>query len=488
MWGETFDDFENEEQELAVAKQNLMSEPARADFTFSKLPLGIQPVDFMKTHFAETAGKSMQFRKGTTTLAFVYEPATPNDKGGIIVAVDSRASSGEYISSKSVRKIFDINDRMVATMAGGAADCQFWTRIVAKYCTLYELREKNSITVSAASKYFDNYGYGGQGSMVAGWLLEKGPQIFKVDSEDDRCQLKVCSVGSGSLNAYGILDNHYKPKMTDEEARKSLTIMSTNYSTSGSGGYLSTGQTSQFVHPNTQMNQMPEGQSSAPPSHKMKSAIDGFLWKTIALPDTTSSFVFANEVVKLPFSVSRVANWLPESARFSSSFSTATVTGSSTVEFVSNTGKDFKFNALLSAPSAGIYRMQLKLHGVVVATADFTVLESVSFLYQISPPLHDHIVVASSGFEVGQYQYYHAGMILQRMEAPLGTSPPLYDMSTVCIAVPNIASSHFVSLRIYSTSHSKYYAGYLLIPRPHIDDMPYQPIVMKSISPQIEWN
>ena len=31
-------------------------------------------------------------------------------------------------------KILDVGDRMVATMAGGAADCQFWTRIVAKYC------------------------------------------------------------------------------------------------------------------------------------------------------------------------------------------------------------------------------------------------------------------------------------------------------------------------------------------------------------------
>lgn len=39
------------------------------------------------------------------------------------------------LASKSVMKILDIGDRMVATMAGGAADCQFWTRIVAKYCT-----------------------------------------------------------------------------------------------------------------------------------------------------------------------------------------------------------------------------------------------------------------------------------------------------------------------------------------------------------------
>lgn len=78
---------------------------------------------------------NLQFRKGTTTLAFIYEPATPNDKGGIVVAVDSRASAGQYISSKSVMKILDVNDKMVATMAGGAADCQFWTRMVAKYCT-----------------------------------------------------------------------------------------------------------------------------------------------------------------------------------------------------------------------------------------------------------------------------------------------------------------------------------------------------------------
>ncbi|CAI2292616.1 unnamed protein product [Caenorhabditis sp. 36 PRJEB53466] len=241
MWGETFDDFE--ENEVGLSEKSVLSGLTSGEFTFPSLPLGIQPVDFMKTHFGATAGKSMQFRKGTTTLAFVYDPATPNDKGGIIVAVDSRASSGEYISSKSVMKILDIGDRMVATMAGGAADCQFWTRTVAKYCTLYELREKTPITVSAASKYFANvlYGYKGQGlsvgSMVAGYD-KKGPQIFKVDSDGDRCSLKVCSVGSGSLNAYGILDNHYKPKMTDDEARKLglRAIMHATYRDSGSGG------------------------------------------------------------------------------------------------------------------------------------------------------------------------------------------------------------------------------------------------------------
>lgn len=40
--------------------------------------------------------------------------------------------------------------------------------------------------------------------MVAGYD-KRGPQIFMVNSEGDRSLLKVCSVGSGSLNAYGKL-------------------------------------------------------------------------------------------------------------------------------------------------------------------------------------------------------------------------------------------------------------------------------------------
>ncbi|KHN76925.1 Proteasome subunit beta type-5-A [Toxocara canis] len=219
-------------------------EPAASTYSFIEPPFGISAKEFVETHFGKhSAAKNLQFRKGTTTLAFIYEPKTEHDKGGIIVAVDSRASAGEYISSKSVMKILDIGDRMVATMAGGAADCQFWTRVVAKYCTLYELREKSEITVAAASKYFSNvlYGYRNYGlsvgSLIAGYD-KRGPAIFKVDSEGQRVQLRLCSVGSGSLSAYGILDSFYQPKMTDEEARilGRRAIMHATFRDSGSGG------------------------------------------------------------------------------------------------------------------------------------------------------------------------------------------------------------------------------------------------------------
>ena len=85
--------------------------------------------------------KLMDFKKGTTTLAFQYQ-------GGIIVAVDSRASMGTFDSSESVRKIIEINSYIIGTMAGGAADCQFWDAYIAKEARLYELQHGEKMTVA----------------------------------------------------------------------------------------------------------------------------------------------------------------------------------------------------------------------------------------------------------------------------------------------------------------------------------------------------
>lgn len=83
----------------------------------------------------------MDFKKGTTTLAFRY-------KGGIIVAVDSRASMGTFNSSETVRKIIEVNDYILGTMAGGAADCQFWDAYIAKEARQYYLQHGEKMTVA----------------------------------------------------------------------------------------------------------------------------------------------------------------------------------------------------------------------------------------------------------------------------------------------------------------------------------------------------
>ncbi|KAJ1824891.1 Proteasome subunit beta type-5 [Coemansia sp. RSA 2599] len=154
---------------------------------------------------------------GTTTLAFKF-------KEGVMVATDSRATMGNVISSQSVKKVIEINPYLLGTMAGGAADCSFWERVLGMECRLYELRNKKRISVAAASKLLCNlvYRYKGMGlsmgTMVAGWD-EKGPGLYYVDNDGERLCNELFAVGSGSTFAYGVLDSHYRFDMGVEEAR-----------------------------------------------------------------------------------------------------------------------------------------------------------------------------------------------------------------------------------------------------------------------------
>lgn len=91
-----------------------------------------------------------------------------------MIAVDSRATSGQYIASQTVKKVIEINSYLLGTMAGGAADCLFWERNLGIQCRLHELKNGKRITVAAASKLLANMilNYKGMGlSMVHGIFL-----------------------------------------------------------------------------------------------------------------------------------------------------------------------------------------------------------------------------------------------------------------------------------------------------------------------------
>uniref|UniRef100_A0A804UIL0 Proteasome subunit beta n=1 Tax=Zea mays TaxID=4577 RepID=A0A804UIL0_MAIZE len=161
-------------------------------------------------------------KKGTTTLAFIFDK-------GVIVAADSRASMGGYISSQTVRKIIEINPYMLGTMAGGAADCQFWHRNLGTKCRLHELSNKRRISIAGASKLLANilYSYRGMGlsigTMIAGWD-EKGPGLYYVDSEGAR-----------------LVGNSYRFSMSVEEAAELArrAIYGATFRDAASGGCVS---------------------------------------------------------------------------------------------------------------------------------------------------------------------------------------------------------------------------------------------------------
>lgn len=193
-----------------------LQEFRNTDMTFALAPVA-SPLTFCEdVKKSGMAPGLMEFMKGTTTLGFVFNE-------GVIIAVDSRASMGSYIGSQTVKKVIEINDFLLGTMAGGAADCSFWERHLTRLCRLHELRHKERISVAAASKLLANifYSYRGRGlscgTMVAGWD-KTGPNLYMVDDQGDRHKGECFSVGSGSTFAYGVLDTGYRKDLSIADA------------------------------------------------------------------------------------------------------------------------------------------------------------------------------------------------------------------------------------------------------------------------------
>ena len=73
-----------------------------------------------------------------------------------------------FPGSQTVNKVIPISKYLLGTMAGGAADCTYWMRVLNRQCRMFELRNRERITVSAASKLLSNmlYGYKGRGISI----------------------------------------------------------------------------------------------------------------------------------------------------------------------------------------------------------------------------------------------------------------------------------------------------------------------------------
>lgn len=116
------------------------------------------------------------------------------------------------------------SDKMVGTMAGGAADCQYWLNYLGVECRLHELRHKRRISVAAASKILANlvYSYKGMGismgTMMAGVTALEGPALYYIDSDGTRLSGNLFCVGSGQTFAYGVLDREYDYNLDTETA------------------------------------------------------------------------------------------------------------------------------------------------------------------------------------------------------------------------------------------------------------------------------
>ena len=155
--------------------------------------------------------------KGTTTIGIVFA-------GGVILATEKRATMGYMIASKKAKKVYRVADRIGMTTAGGVGDAQQLARILTVECSLYQIRRSRPITVGATATLLSNYlnqnrYFPYYVQLLVGGVDESGPGVYSVDAMGGATkEEEIVATGSGSPMAYGVLEDRFRPNMTEDEA------------------------------------------------------------------------------------------------------------------------------------------------------------------------------------------------------------------------------------------------------------------------------
>lgn len=159
-----------------------------------------------------------KIKTGTTTVGIQCSDA-------VVIAADKRATMGYLIANKNVTKIIEISDNIAVTIAGGVGDAQMLTKYLRSQMQLYEFRRKKKPTVKAAATLLSNILFGGKGGffpyyvqMIMAGIDEKGHHLYTVGPDGSVLDDEYISTGSGSVIAYGVLEDNFKKNMSVSEA------------------------------------------------------------------------------------------------------------------------------------------------------------------------------------------------------------------------------------------------------------------------------
>lgn len=161
-------------------------------------------------------------KTGTSILGIVC-------KDGIVMAADKRATAGNIIMNKNERKVIQLNDYLVISGCGIAADIKRVPKLLAAELRLKELRTKKRPTVKEAASLLTNMSYSGirQPSMIpqqAGFLLsgfnEDGTyELYSIEPAGGSVKVEDydANFGSGMPFILGLLERQYKKDLTLKE-------------------------------------------------------------------------------------------------------------------------------------------------------------------------------------------------------------------------------------------------------------------------------
>ncbi len=155
--------------------------------------------------------------KGTTTVGVIC-------KDGVALATDTRVTMGFFIAHKQGKKVYQIDEHMAMTIAGGVADAQNVVNLLKANASIFKLMYKRPMPINSAARLsanilFSNRYYPLALQAIIAGIDMAGPRIFTLDPFGSITEeTRFFSTGSGSPVALGILEEGFKENMSIKEA------------------------------------------------------------------------------------------------------------------------------------------------------------------------------------------------------------------------------------------------------------------------------
>ncbi len=160
-------------------------------------------------------------KTGTTIMAVEFN-------GGVMLAADSRTSTGDYVANRVSRKISRLHERIFVLRSGSAADTQALTAMVRHYLGQHAVELDSLPTVNTAANLFKLIAYNNKDNLMAGLIIagvdeHKGAQVYTIPLGGTRLRTPCAIGGSGSGYITALVDHLYRPNMTEGECRDFIT-------------------------------------------------------------------------------------------------------------------------------------------------------------------------------------------------------------------------------------------------------------------------
>jgi proteasome beta subunit len=157
---------------------------------------------------------------GATALGIVF-------KDGVVLGADKRFAYGNFLLSRSSKKVFLISNNVGAACAGMISDMQNLIKRVTVEIKLRELEIKRPVPPNSVAKLmsvimFSERLYPLLTQVIVGGVDEK-PSVYVLDPLGSIIPDEYATVGSGTEIAIGIIESEYKRGM-DEKAATELAI------------------------------------------------------------------------------------------------------------------------------------------------------------------------------------------------------------------------------------------------------------------------